>query len=73
MARQFVPETQTAFVLSSTKARRPLDWSPVWGIETTLERTADWYRSYLEDGLVITDRQITEYVAEATKQGVVWT
>lgn len=67
------PHEASLLMLDSTKARRQLDWRPVWGIETTLERTADWYRGYLEDGLVTTDRQITEYVAEATKQGVVWT
>jgi CDP-glucose 4,6-dehydratase len=33
--------------LSSAKARSVLGWEPQFGIEDGMERTIDWYRSYL--------------------------
>ena len=33
--------------LSSTKARKLLDWSPGWSFERGLEETVSWYRNYL--------------------------
>ncbi len=32
--------------LNCEKARRDLDWSPVWGFEETVERVSNWYRGY---------------------------
>lgn len=31
--------------LDTTKARTRLDWSPVWPLETGLDRTIEWYRA----------------------------
>lgn len=33
--------------LSAEKARRMLNWSPLFTLDTALERTVDWYRTYL--------------------------
>ena len=33
--------------LSSTKARKLLNWSPGWSFERGLEETVGWYRDYL--------------------------
>ncbi len=50
--------------LDSGRAQRELGWKPLWGIETALGKTLDWYISYRESGGLLTDKQIREYVIE---------
>lgn len=35
--------------LSAGKARRLLDWEPLFGLEEALQRTVKWYREYLQN------------------------
>lgn len=58
--------------LDSTKARTLLEWSPVWGLDEGLKRTADWYRLYLEKGEVSTSAQLADYVEAAAAKRVGW-
>ena len=58
--------------LDSTKARTLLEWSPVWGLDEGIKRTADWYRLYLENGEVCTRQQLAEYVEAAQVKRVGW-
>jgi len=54
----------TLLNLSVAKARRILNWKPVWNFEETLERTVAWYDSVLNDEtstLEITHHQINDY------------
>ena len=32
------------------KATRILGWKPRWNIDTTIEKTIDWYRCYVDEG-----------------------
>lgn len=48
--------------LDSGQARRELDWSPRWPIETALEKTLEWYACHRGSGELLTDRQIREYM-----------
>lgn len=36
--------------LNSMKANRILGWKPRWNIDTTIEKTIDWYRCYADEG-----------------------
>jgi len=46
--------------LDSARAREDLGWEPRWGLEATLDATADWYRRVLAgaDGAGVIDEQI---------------
>jgi len=49
-----------------------LNWHPVWNIDTTLEKTAEWYRKWLEDANIISYQQLTEYVDAAKCAKIGW-
>ena len=66
------PHEAGLLMLDSTKARRELQWQPVWGLKDTLHETVRWYRAYYEDGLAMSEEQIAFYMECAAKQGVQW-
>ncbi len=67
------PHEATLLMLDSTKAHRRLGWYPVWEINTTVQKTVQWYRTYYEaNGKTRTIRQIEEYCQDATKVGAAW-
>ncbi len=58
--------------LDSTMARKQLKWLPVWNFDRALSATALWYRSWIEDGRVVSREQLADYVAAAREQNVGW-
>ena len=64
-------ESKTLMV-DSSKANSLLGWKPVWDIKKTLQNTVEWYRKYLEENEVITDRQIRNYITEAKTNNFTW-
>lgn len=50
--------------LNCTKLKNTFEWNPVWDIDTTIEKTVEWYRIYLSGGDVIAcmQKQIREYM-----------
>jgi CDP-glucose 4,6-dehydratase len=66
-----VHEAQLLY-LDSTMARKQLKWLPVWDFDRALSATALWYRSWIEDGRVISREQLVDYVAAAREQNVGW-
>jgi CDP-glucose 4,6-dehydratase len=51
--------------LDSSKARRLLNWSPVWELDAGLRATAEWYQAFhrnSKDAREITEKQIEEYL-----------
>lgn len=67
------PHEATLLYLDSAKARSMLHWQPVWDIDTTLARTAAWYRTWLEAGEIISRAQLTDYIADAARANIEWT
>jgi CDP-glucose 4,6-dehydratase len=61
------PHEATLLYLDSSKASSLLSWHPVWNIDTTLIKTAEWYREWLESGNVISRKQLANYVADAVR------
>lgn len=48
--------------LDISKARYALHWSPIWDIDTTLNKTVEWYRQNAEgDIAALCENQINEY------------
>ena len=59
------PYEATLLKLDIAKAKKKLGWAPKWDLDTALEKTVSWYKSYYngEDMLEISQKQIEEYQA----------
>lgn len=66
------PHEATLLHLDSAKAHSLLRWQPVWNIDITLARTADWYRALLQNGEIISRKQLADYVADAARANIGW-
>jgi CDP-glucose 4,6-dehydratase len=44
----------------------------LWNLDTTLEKTSDWYRTYLESQKALSHQQLEEYVDAAIDAKVSW-
>lgn len=66
------PHEANLLFLDSTKSRNLLNWQPIWGLEDTLEKTADWYRAWLQSGQVISDQQLSEFISSAEASSATW-
>jgi CDP-glucose 4,6-dehydratase len=58
--------------LDSSKAHAHLGWHPVWNLDTTLEKTADWYRAFQTSQTTISTNQLHQYVEAAQNAQVGW-
>lgn len=58
--------------LDSIKAQQRLEWKPVWSLAKGVSATAIWYKSFLENGQIITVEQIRNYVLDAKGAGLTW-
>ena len=52
--------------LDCSKSKQLLGWSPVWGIDNTLDKTIEWYNGYLhnENLFQLTLDQIKKFISE---------
>lgn len=66
------PHEAVQLALDCSKAGRELAWRPVWDADTTLQRTAQWYRAYLADCSVRSRDDIATYVTDAQRAGLEW-
>ena len=62
----------TLLYLDHSKASEILDWQPIWSLDRALQVTADWYRTFHEQGATATAEQLMTYVADAHSAGVPW-
>lgn len=58
--------------LDSDKARGKLSWRPVWAFDECVAATAEWYRSWFEQGNVISVEQLQNYINIAKQRGLSW-
>jgi CDP-glucose 4,6-dehydratase len=70
--RQDHPREAPVLRLDCSKARAKLDWRPVWTLDASIERTADWYRVFQEQGRVSTAADLETFVGDARRLGVSW-
>jgi CDP-glucose 4,6-dehydratase len=66
------PHEANLLYLDSAKAHAQLGWQPVWNLDTTLEKTADWYRAYQCSQTAISTQQLAQYVEAAQNAQVGW-
>lgn len=57
------PHEANFLKLDCSKAKSVLKWYPIWGIDTALQKTVEWYQAYADkrDLTEVTDKQIKEY------------
>ena len=58
--------------LDCSKARMKLHWNGIWNTMTTCVKTAEWYKTYYEQGSIISTSQLKSYVQDAIKIGSSW-
>lgn len=66
------PHEANLLYLDSAKANSQLGWQQVWSLDTTLEKTADWYRNFLDSKTTISQQQLTQYIESAASSQVDW-
>jgi CDP-glucose 4,6-dehydratase len=51
--------------LDSSKARRQLNWQPVWQLQTALQKTLEWHEAWrnAEDMRAVSLAQINDYLS----------
>ena len=66
------PHEANLLYLDSAKAHTQLGWQPLWNLDTTLGKTADWYRSFHNSQTTISSQQLAHYVEAAQNSQVGW-
>lgn len=71
-SNQRQPHEAQLLHLDSGKSREKLSWRPVWTFEEGVEATAEWYRTWLDQGDVISLNQLQNYINVAKERGLFW-
>lgn len=58
--------------LDSSKAKKLLNWHPVWSLEEGLAATAEWYGAFFENKGILSQQQATTYVKTALDKSLSW-
>jgi CDP-glucose 4,6-dehydratase len=58
--------------LDCSKAQTRLQWTTVWDGKRGAEKTALWYKTFYESGLVQSLEDIRSYVSDATRRNALW-
>jgi len=58
------PHEAGFLMLDSSKANKQLGWIPKWSIEKTLQKTLEWYKSFYEEGLIMNEKDLREYIEQ---------
>jgi CDP-glucose 4,6-dehydratase len=66
------PHEARLLCLDDARARAILAWQPVWKLDQALQATAEWYRGFLEAGVVASRAQLADYVDAAQSSGASW-
>ncbi len=58
--------------LDCSKAHICLHWKDVWDSVRTFEKTVLWYKNYYENGISTTEKDLSDYIADAKKKNLEW-
>lgn len=72
VSQDLQPYEARQLYLDSSKARKDLNWSPVWDLNQTIKYTAEWYQQWLIDGQIKSEHQIEIYIKQAMKNSCSW-
>ena len=60
-------------MLDCSKANKLLKWKSVWNLSQTLKKTIEWYKTFYQTKSINTMDNLSSYINDAQKKGVVWT
>lgn len=66
------PHEAASLRLDCRKAGERLQWRSVWDLQTTLRRSARWYRRQHEHGALDSYDDLRQYVADAHERALAW-
>jgi CDP-glucose 4,6-dehydratase len=66
------PHEANLLKLDCSKAYAKLKWKPAWDSSMTFAKTAQWYKEYYESTPVCSEKQLTEYIADAKRNQISW-
>lgn len=49
--------------LDSSKARERLGWKPVWNFDASVAMTVEWYKNFIAQQSITTERQLEDYLS----------
>lgn len=58
--------------LDTCKARGELGWKTLWDAGSAIEKTIAWYREFYRNGAVFSEQNLSSYIDDAAKKGVLW-
>jgi len=58
--------------LNCDKAKKELNWKPIWNLDQGLAATVTWYKEFYENQFISTESDILGYVESAQEQGAEW-
>ncbi len=59
--------------LNCSKALNEMGWKPVWDINTTINKTVNWYKEYYEGDNLRTELDLLSYISDAKQKSLTWT
>lgn len=66
------PHEAGLLTLDCSKARMKLHWKNIWNTHTTCVKITKWYKTYYEQGSIITTSQLKSYIQDAHRAGMEW-
>ena len=62
----------TFLKLDCSKAHNLLQWRDVWDSDTTFKKTVQWYKAYYQEGNVLTQNDLDDYIKDAKTKNIEW-
>ena len=66
------PHEANLLKLDCSKAHIRLKWKDVWDSQTTFDKMTSWYKSYYENGNILTQEDLNCYIADAKAKNIEW-
>jgi CDP-glucose 4,6-dehydratase len=67
------PHEANNLFLDCSKAKKYLNWKPVWNCDQALQTSVKWYKNYYSSGISSGIEDISSYVNSASNQNLAWT
>lgn len=58
--------------LDCSKANSLLEWKNVWNAEQAFEKTSSWYKGFYQQGILLSDTHLREYISDAEEKNIPW-
>lgn len=70
--KNYQPHETKLLHLDSSKAHKKLNWHPIWNIDSSVQKTADWYEQWSTNHVIISKKQLSSYISDAIDANADW-